>query len=168
METMSLDVAGESTSNLMLWIGESGENAEDQQIAREALQELHKRCYAYVYAVVSKFGENLGTATVDPEAFALASFIKAFECAYQFQDRSDGDPERADHQVKAWLGRIAINLAKDELQRLSTLNDGMRFVVLEEAFDIPDTSNEVCDEIPTNPKALESLRDVLESLKAEE
>ena len=46
METMSLDVAGESTSNLMLWIGESGENAEDQQIAREALQELHKRCYA--------------------------------------------------------------------------------------------------------------------------
>ncbi len=169
MEAVAVDLTHESDASLMLLMGAAGtSSAEDQALAREALRTLHARHYGYLLGVLEGFSENVGTVVIDPEEFAVRTFKKAFQVADKFCDRSNGDPTKGEAQVKAWLGEIARNLARDELDRVSRLDKRVHFVVLDETHGIPDTPEDDGDVAPTEPKALAALQDTLATPKPEE
>ncbi len=169
MEAVSLDITQESDAGLMLLMGAAGESSPaDQALARDALRVLHGRHYGYLLGVLESFAENVGTVVIDPKEFALRTFKKAFQVANEFRDMSDGDSAKAERQVKAWLGKIASNLARDELDRVSRREKHVQFCVLDDTHDISDAPLEVEDATPTEPEALAALRDNLAMLKPEE
>jgi DNA-directed RNA polymerase specialized sigma24 family protein len=169
MEAVSAEITQESDASLMLLMGAAGESsAEDQALAREALRVLHTRHYAYLLGVLEDFAENLGTVVIDPQEFSLRTFKKAFQVANNFCDRSDGDGAKAKSQVRAWLGQIATNLARDELDRVSRLDKRVHFVVLDDIHDIPELPEGDEGIAPTEHKALDALQDTMATLKPEE
>ena len=163
-------MAKESDAGLLLFIGAAGQCADEQQIAREALRELHFRHYSYLLGIFEKYAANAGTVIIDPSEFALATLKKAFRSAYQFTDRSGGDPVLAALQVRAWLGVIGERLAKDELRRLSRREKTVRLVTLDETHDAPEETQDedLAPSTPTNPEALVALQEQLGELKPEE
>lgn len=169
METVAAEITQESDTGLVLLMGAAGESsAEDRAVAIEALRLLHSRHYEYLVGVLEGFAENLGTVVIDPEEFALKTFKKAFQVAFRFCDQSGGDAIKARVQVRAWLGKIARNLARDELDRVSRLDKHIHLVVLDETHDIPVESEDDGDITPTESKALDSLKTALAKLKPEE
>ena len=169
METVSVDVAQESDAGLLLLIGAADASSrEDQALAREARREFHERHYGYVFAVLKGFAANVGTIVVDPKGFASATFQKAFKSAHAFRDKSRGDSIRSAAQVKAWLGVVASNLAKDELDRISRLQNHVQFVALDETHDVAEETPDSSDPTPTNPRALAALRKIIRGLKPED
>jgi hypothetical protein len=117
-------------------------------------------------SILKQYSENGGTVVVDPEELALWTFKKAFE--RKFRDKSDGDPTKAGAQVKAWLTRIATNLARDELDRIGRERRRLPLEVLDENHDIAQSPRGDGDAKPTNPRALAALRVILDTLKPEE
>jgi DNA-directed RNA polymerase specialized sigma24 family protein len=169
MQSLSMDMGQETDGGLMLLMGAAGPSAEEQEIARAALKELHRRYYGYVLAIAEGYSENLGTVEIDPEGFANATFKKTFEKAASFHDKSSGDADLAKRQIKAWLGVIARNLAKDALDKVKRRHENMNVVPLDDSMDIPLPAEEVGqDTTPTPTLALEQLKEALEALKPEE
>lgn len=168
MEPVSADLRHETDAGLMLLMGAASDALDEQALARGALRELHRRHYGYLRNIIEGFAENMGTVVIDPEDFTCATFKKAFRSAHQFRDESDGDSIRACAQVRAWLGKIASNLAKDELKRVSRIHDNMPLVVLEESRDIPECVFNCADAEPTHPTALSALQKELDLLKPED
>lgn len=169
METVATDVAQQSDVGLVLLMGAAdAASPEDQALAREALRELHRRHYGYLLGVLEGFADNVGTVIIDPEEFALRTFKKAFQNGSDFQDRSDGDVGKGETQVRAWLGTIASNLARDELDRVSRREKHVQLVVLDDSHDVPEPAPDLEDTTPTNPKLLAALKDALAMLKPEE
>lgn len=169
MEAVATDITRESDSGLLLMMGAAAESsAEDQALARHALKELHARHYGYLLGILENFAENIGTVVIDPAEFALKTFKKAFQVAAQFCDKSDGNDDKSRTQVRAWLGKIATNLARDELRRVSRLDKHIYLVVLDDSHDVPESPPDNEDATPTNPKALAALQDALAMLKSEE
>ena len=166
METVSVDVAQESDAGLLLLIGAAGNSSADRALARDARREFHKRHYGYVFAVLKRFAANVGIVVIDPDGFTTATFAKAFRSI--FRDNSGGDPKRSAAHVKAWLGQIASNLAKDELDRISRLQNHVQFVALDETHDVAVEEPGSCDPTPTNPRALAALKDFMGRLKRED
>ena len=152
----------------MALMGAASSSSADQAVAREALRILHGRYYAYLVRILERFAESVGTVVIDPEEFTLRTFKKAFQVAGEFRDLSGGDADKAQAQVKCWLGKIARNLARDELDRLSRRNKHVELVVLDETHDIPEAPSDVDDATPTEPRALAALEDTLATLKPEE
>lgn len=165
---MSLDLRHESDAGLMLLIGAADASPQDQAIAHEALRQLHSRYYGALVSILTHYSKGSGTVVIDPEEFALWTFRKAFERAREFRDKSDGDPAKAVTQVKAWLTKIATNLARDELDRISRERRRLPLEVLDENHDIAESPPEESDINPTNPRALAALRTILDTLKPEE
>ena len=142
---------------------------DEQRLAHAALKELHLRYYAYVLTVTEGFSENFGTVEIDPEAFANATFKKAFLCAAGFQDESGSDKELASRKVKAWLGTVAKNLARDALDKFRRQREHLQIVPLDETIDQSEIKPEPeLDTTPTATPALEALRNALDALKPEE
>ena len=169
MEAVATDITQESDAGLLLMMGAADKSsAEDQAVAREALKVLHGRHFGYLLGVLEGFADNVGTVVIDPEEFALRTFKKAFQVAGGFRDMSDGDENKSRTQVRAWLGEIARNLARDELDRVSRLDKRVHFVVLDASHDVPESPPDNEDATPTNPKALAALQDALAMLKSEE
>jgi RNA polymerase sigma factor (sigma-70 family) len=169
METVTVDVARETDAGLLVLIGAADASSDqDRTLAFEARHEFYTRHYGYVLAVLKKFAANAGTVVIDPKEFAAATFKKVFRCAGRFRDKSQGDPDKSAGQIRAYLGRAASNLAKDELNRISRLANEGHFVVLDEARDIPAEQLEPSDSKPTHPRALAALQLILDGLKPEE
>lgn len=171
MQAVSVELAEESDAGLLYLIGEATGSPADQSLAHDAMREFHARHYPYVLDRLNRFAENLGTVVIDVEKFAAVTFEKAFRRAARFKDTSNGNRELAARKAKAWLGMIASNLARDELDRISRHQCGMQLVPLDESTDAADESSESVepfDTVPTNPRALAALKAVLESLKTEE
>lgn len=169
METVTVDVTRETDAGLLVLIGAAdAASDEDRTLAFEVRREFYKRYYGYVLAVLKKFAANAGTVVIDPKEFAAATFKKVFRCANRFRDKSQDDPDKSAAQIRAYLGRAASNLAKDQLDRVSRLPNDVRFVVLDEARDIPEKQLEPSDSKPTNPRALAALQVILDGLKPEE
>lgn len=167
MDTVSVDSAQETDASLLLTIGAAGASSDDQRLATKAQRTFHKRYYGYVINILRRFAENVGTVVIDPDEFAIKTFQKAFKAAHTFEDRSNSAPAAAARQAKAWLGRIATNLAKDELDRISRVGSHFPVVPLEDN-DAPEKAFDAVDALPTNPKALLALRGILDGLKPEE
>lgn len=167
METV-FDVSNESDVGLMLLLGAAGDDPDEQVFAHEALRELHKRHYPYVLGVLEKYADNAGTIAIDPEEFALETFKKAFRYAGGFRDQSGGCFTTGTAKVRAWLGIIADNLARDELDRISNRKKYLRFVLLDESHDLPEPSEEIDVTIPTDPETLAAVQSVLDALKPAE
>lgn len=169
METVAVDLERESDVGLMLLMGAANSSSpSDQAVAREALRILHSRYYGCLVRILEGFAENVGTVVIDPEEFALRTFKKAFQVAGEFRDESGGDSAKAVGQMKKWLGTIARNLARDELNRVSNQTKHIRFVVLDDTHDVPEPTSDVEDAAPTEPKALAALQETLDTLKVEE
>ncbi len=169
METAALGLAGETDAGLLFLIGEAdASSAADEALAREAQRVFFNRHYGYVLAILKRFAENVGTVIIDPDEFTVATLAKAFVSAKTFRDKSEGDPARSAAQVRAWLGRIASNLAKDELDRVSRLDADLHVVILDDEHDIPEEPAEIDGGAPTNRRALAALRTILDALKPEE
>lgn len=173
----TLDILDQETDvALVLLMGAAESCAEDKQLAREALRELHSRHYGYVLTLVDRYSEYRGTVVVDPQAFALETFRKAYRSASRFRDKSNGNSERGTAQVKAWLGRIAQNLARDELKRLSRPKHRVDIVPFDESRDGDEDAggngNEPAtspfDPEPTEPERLRAVDEALAQLKPEE
>lgn len=164
-----MDMEQETDAGLMLLMGAAGPALEEQQIARSALQELHRRYYPYVLAIAEGYSENFGTVEIDAKEFATATFKKAYDRAKSFQDKSDGNPERAKLQVKAWLGVIARNLSRDALDKIRRRHGHLEIVPLDETIDIPeDEPTPGMDTTSTPTAAIVALREALDALKPEE
>lgn len=169
METVAADVARETDAGLLVLIGAAEATSDaDQALALEARREFHRRHYGYVLAVLNEFAFSFGTVVIDPEEFAAATFRKAFRVAGSFEDQSGGDPAKSAAQVRAYLGRAASRLARDELDRISRRQNDIPLVVLDEARDIPEPQIKSHDAKPTNPRALAAVRKLLNQLKPKE
>jgi DNA-directed RNA polymerase specialized sigma24 family protein len=169
MEAVATDITQDSDAGLLLTIGAAAESsAEDQALAREALRILHARHYGYLLGILEGFAENLGTVVIDPEEFAIRVFKKAFQVAGNYDDRGSGDADESRSQVRAWLGQIARNLARDELDRVCRLDKRVHLVVLNDSHDVPEASPDENEINPTHPSALAALREALTALKPEE
>lgn len=174
MHAVAVDLTNETDVGLLFLIGEATDTPADQSLAREAFRELHSRHYGYVLGVLERYTENEGTVAIDPKEWASKTFVKAFENAGSFSDRSNGDAELASAQVRAWLGRISENAVRDELDRLCRQQTRLPFSVLDEshASSIPASSEDEADcsddDSPTSPAVLDKLQEILGSLKPEE
>jgi len=169
METVTVDVGRETDAGLLVLIGAADAASEaDQALAREARREFHRRHYGYVLAVLKEFAVNFGTVVIDPDEFAERTFKKVFRSASRFCDTGKGDLARSAAHVRAYLGRAASNLARDELDRISRHQNDIQLVALDEARDIPESRRKSIDTKPTNPRALSALRKILCELKPEE
>jgi len=106
----ALDLSGDSDYDLlemMTW------KESDINVAREAFAELYRRHVRYLYAVCRKYSKGLGG---DDAAQDLTS--ETFKLVYEkgastFKPGSASDPDGMRRHVRAWLGRIAHNLACD-------------------------------------------------------
>jgi RNA polymerase sigma factor (sigma-70 family) len=83
----------------------------DPDVAREAWAELYRRHAKYLFPVCLKYARGLGG---DEAAEDLTS--ETFKHVYErgastFRPGSASDPDRMRRHVRAWLGRIAHNLA---------------------------------------------------------
>lgn len=171
MQSLSMDMGQETDVGLMLLMGAAGPAPEEQELARAALKELHRRYYPYVLSVAEGYSENFGTVEIAPDEFATATFKKAFSRAATFHDKSDGDPEVSALQVKAWLGVIARNLSRDALDKIKRRHGHLEVVPLDETTDAPEAESEPEQELDTTPTAtpvLLALRGALDTLKPEE
>ena len=104
------DLSGESDYDLlemMTW------RESDIDVAREAFAELYRRHVKYLYSVCRKYSKGLGG---DDAAEDLTS--ETFKLIYEkgastFKPGSASDSDGMRRHVRAWLGRIAHNLACD-------------------------------------------------------
>lgn len=109
-------IADESDPSLLCWIGLA---SEDRDQAEEAFRELHRRHAKELYHRVKAWVDSMSDSrrrVLDDEALTSATFIKAYQEAGSFVDKSRGDRERGACQVKKWLFGMAQNLAFDELK----------------------------------------------------
>ena len=169
MQSLSMDMGRETDAGLMLLMGAAGPAPEEQQIARSALQELHRRYYPYVLAIAEGYSENFGTVEIDAKEFATATFKRAYERAASFEDKSKANPEHAKLQVKAWLGVIARNLSRDALDKIRRRHGHLEVVPLQETIDVPDDEPiPEMDTLSTPTAAIVALREALDALKPED
>jgi RNA polymerase sigma factor (sigma-70 family) len=169
MQSLPVDIVQETDAGLMLLMGAAGPANEEQELAHVALRELHRRYYPYVLKVAEGFSKNFGTVEIDPEGFATATFKKAYDRAASFQDKSGGSSELSELQVKAWLGKVARNLARDALDKIKRRHSHIEIVPLDENSEIPEPELlPVEDTTPTAPAALNALQAALDVLKPEE
>lgn len=106
----TLDLSGDSDYDLlemMTW------RESDEKVAREAFAELWRRHVRYLYSVCRKYSKGLGG---DDAAEDLTS--ETFKLVYEkgartFKPGSTSDLDGMRRHVRAWLGRIAHNLACD-------------------------------------------------------
>jgi len=169
MQSLSTDMGRETDTGLMLLMGAATSAPAEQRLAHAALKELHRRYYGYLLTVVEGFSENFGTVEIDPEEFANAAFKKAFLCAASFQDECNGDAELSTRKLKAWLGIVAKNLARDALDKIKRQHEHLQTVPIDEAVEPPGAEPEPeLDTTPTATPVLEALREALDALKPEE
>jgi DNA-directed RNA polymerase specialized sigma24 family protein len=168
MQSVPIDLTRESDAGLLYLIGEATDEPSEKSLARDAMREFHARHYPYVSGRLGEFARNLGSVVVDVEKF---TFEKAFRAAKRFKDTSPGNHELAARKARAWMGRIASNLARDELKRISRKQCGIQLVPLNDDIDAAIDSGE-SDEAespePTDSHALAQLRAILATLKVEE
>lgn len=171
MQAVPIDLTEESDAGLLYLIREESSSPDDAVLAREAMRAFHARHLAYVLGVLRKFVVGLDSVQIDVELFASKTFAKAFKAAASFEDGSGGDAELAQRKVRAWLGRIANNLARDEFKRASRKQCGVHLVPFEEGMDAPVESEEIDDSeipVPTNARALARLSEIKGTLKPAE
>lgn len=134
--------------------------------AEAAFREFHRRHMGYVYGRLRKWIEvsESRTRTLDGEQLASAAFEKAFHKASDYRDQSGGDTVLGNNQVRAWLFRIAMNLALSALsspaaQLLKQVGDLPDEYCLEdtEDFSPPEVSHKTAMRVA---KALQSLNEV--------
>jgi DNA-directed RNA polymerase specialized sigma24 family protein len=157
METVTTDVAQESSGTLLRLM-----QAGDQDLVRDAQQEFHKRHYGYLLNVLRPYAEGHGSVVVGPDEFALRTLLKAFNKSRTFEDTGENG-EDTDRKVRAWLGRIANSLALDELRKQHRQLNCVPLNGWDETRDKPVPS-EVPDINPTNPEALNALKEALDRL----
>lgn len=169
MHTVQNPLSEEPDAWLLYLIGEAGSSSEDQALASQAFREFHRRHFGYVFAVLESFASQLETVEIDSGIIANQVFVKAYQKARKFVDHSNNDPEAGRKQVEGWLGKIASNLAKDELRALKRSHPGISLVPLAEDHDVAQEDNEAyVDDSPTPRRVLAALREALQQMKPEE
>lgn len=171
MQSVAFELSDETDVGLLLLIGGAADSIADQTLAREALRELHSRHYGYVLGVLERYAENAGTLAIDPKEWASKTFVKAFQNAGTFSDRTTGNGSSDGGQVRAWLGVIARNAARDELDRLDRQQRRLPVSVLED-YHVSAAAAPPADDIDfpesessTPPAILRKLREFLAGLK---
>ncbi len=168
MQAVAVDLTNETDVGLLFLIGEATDDPADQSLAKDAMRVFHSRHYGYVHHCIAGFAEQLGTVVVDVDQFTTETFAKAFRSAGGFRDTSGGDTELGKRKVRAWLGKVARNRARDELDRISRRHHGIQLMTLDETTDAAVENSELEDESGTDPRLLSELRDTLDALKPEE
>jgi len=107
--TRALDFSGDSDYDLlemMTW------HKEDRDSAREAWAEFYRRHIEYMYGVCWKSLYGVGGVAAARD-LAQETFRRVFESgAATFKRSPSSDPQASRVHVRAWLGRIAANIAK--------------------------------------------------------
>lgn len=171
MQSVLFDLTEESDAGLLYLIGADSSSPEDAALARDAMRAFHARHYDYVRGVLEKFAGGIESVIIDVKVFTSMTFVKAFKAAASFEDDSGGDGDLAQRKVRAWLGRIADNLARDELKRISRKQCGVQLVPFEEGMDAPvesENENDSDSPAPTNARALTRLNEIKNTLKPAE
>jgi len=107
----------------------------DPEASREAWAEFYRRHVAYLYRVCRRFAHSLG-GDAAAEDLTAETFRRVYESAARtFKPGTSKDPDAIVRHVRAWLGTIAQNLAKDAL-RNDESHEG--HLTQEHWQDIPD------------------------------
>jgi len=107
----------------------------DPVASREAWAEFYRRHATYLYGVCRRFTRRLG-GEASAEDLTAETFKRVYEsAAHTFKPGTSKDPDAIGRHVRAWLGTIAQNLARDALR-----NEGSRegHLAQEHWQDIPD------------------------------
>ncbi|WP_395741688.1 RNA polymerase sigma factor [Prosthecobacter sp.] len=169
MHTVQNPFSDESDACLLYLIGEAGSSEADQDLANKAFREFHQRHFGFVCAVLDRYARQLETVEIDTGLLCNQVFEKAYRKAHSFSDKSNNDKEACRKLVRAWLGRVASNLARDALRSLARSHPGITIVPLAADHDIVINVDETRDdETPTPRKELKKLQELLQQMKPEE
>jgi RNA polymerase sigma factor (sigma-70 family) len=107
-----IDLRQESDEDLLVYMTMRND---DLSVANSALSEFYERHKGYLYRVCRR----LTTGVLDESGAAdlvQDTFIRAYERASTFDSEGITNPDRLQRRVKAWLGRIALNIFRDMLR----------------------------------------------------
>jgi RNA polymerase sigma factor (sigma-70 family) len=123
-QTASADLRHETDEDLLVFMTMRGD---DLSTANAAFEEFYGRNVNYLFRVCRRV-----TSGVLDESGAWdivqETFIRAYDRAATFNGEGITDPDRLSRRVKAWLGRIAVNIFRDLLRGRA----GIREVSLDE------------------------------------
>ena len=120
---------------------------EDEELAKRACQELHRRHARLLWGwCLKNRAETFGDSA---EAFVNAAFIKAYESAHTYTPQSGVSAEVRRRQVIRWLFRLLHN----------TFLDGRRAEMREPFLRSDDTNDGLLFDWP-QPAEIESLSDI--------
>ena len=148
-------IKDETDEDLLVYIGLEGEEG------REAWGEFYERHVGYVFGILARrWGGVLDTGSLEDATQEV--FLRAHRYSGSYDAAKASNPAASDtgvesrRRVRAWLGRIATNVVKDEISRRA----GTRTEVLDEAVhDAPDNQDAVdpSPELLAVSKALSEL-----------
>ena len=159
----------ESDAWLLCLMADANSSINAQLQANQALQEFHRRHYAYIFTILTQFANQFETLEIDADILCNQVFVKAYKNAGSFEDRSNDNKEVGEKQVRAWLGKIAVNLGKDALKSAKRSHPGIVILPMPEDDHFIDDKTDHLDDLPPTPRReLEALRAFLDRLKPEE
>lgn len=129
--------------------------------SRAAFEEFHRRHTGYVFTRTMKWIEEseMRSKLLDGEQLVSSTMERAFRKAASFRDQSGGDSTLATLQVRAWLFRIATNLAHSAMRSPAMK---MRFQEMPIANSMEDV--EEVDPVDVSPELVARVDAALESL----
>jgi RNA polymerase sigma factor (sigma-70 family) len=129
--------------------------------SRAAFEEFYRRHTGYVFARTKQWIEEseLRSRLLDQEQLVLSTMERAYRKAASFRDQSGGDLKLATNQVRAWLFRIATNLAHSAMR-----SPAMQMRIQEMPIADPMEDLEEVDPVNVNPQLAARVDAALDSL----
>ena len=169
MHTVPNFLSEESDAWLLCLMADANSSNNALLQANQALQEFHRRHYGYILSIQTQFANQFETLEIDADILCNQVFVKAYKNAGSFEDRSNDNKEVGEKLVRAWLGKIAVNLGKDALKSVKRSHPGIVIVPMpEDDHFIEVLTEDLNDLTPTPRRELEALRAFLGRLKPEE
>jgi RNA polymerase sigma factor (sigma-70 family) len=156
VQVAGTDLSKESDEDLLVFMTMRGD---DLEVANAAFAEFYERHVHYLFrrcrGATSRILDEAGAWDIVQE-----TFIRAYERAVTFDSEGITDPDRLQRRVRAWLGRIAVNIFRDMLRGRSSVRE----VSLEDQEIAKEPETE-----PSTPSANRKLLDeAIDSLSEKE
>lgn len=157
VQVAGTDLRQESDEDLLVFMTM---RSDDLAVANAAFAEFYERHVHYLFrrcrGATNKILDESGAWDIVQE-----TFIRVYERAATFDGEGITDPDRLQRRVRAWLGRIAVNIFRDRLRG--------QLGVREISLDDQEIAKEPESQSPSSPSANRKLLDeAIDSLSEKE